>query len=108
LAVLPAAQNRGICVRLLGLAEDHARSLGLSEFCLYTNEAMTENLVYYAGMLTSRPTGPSSTDSTGCSSVNPSTDHPIRGMSERRVPCPRGEGSGTGISPEGWESAWLA
>ena len=41
-AVLPAAQNRGFGARLLGLAEDHARSLGLSEIRLYTNKAMTE------------------------------------------------------------------
>jgi GNAT superfamily N-acetyltransferase len=47
-AVVPAAQNRGIGARLLGLAEDHARGLGLSEIRLYTNEAMTENLAYYA------------------------------------------------------------
>ena len=47
-AVLPTAQNRGIGTRLLGLAEEHARSLGLSEIRLYTNEAMTENLAYYA------------------------------------------------------------
>ena len=33
-AVLPAAQNRGIGARLLGLAEDHARSLGLSDWVL--------------------------------------------------------------------------
>ena len=46
-AVLPAAQGRGIGNRLLLLAEDHARSLGLSEIRLYTNEAMTENLAYY-------------------------------------------------------------
>jgi ribosomal protein S18 acetylase RimI-like enzyme len=47
-AVLPAAQNRGVGARLLGLAEEHARSLGLAEIRLYTNEAMTENLAYYA------------------------------------------------------------
>ena len=46
-AVLPAAQGHGIGARLLALAEDHARSLGLSEVRLYTNEAMTENLAYY-------------------------------------------------------------
>jgi ribosomal protein S18 acetylase RimI-like enzyme len=46
-AVLPAAQGRGIGARLLVQAEDHARSLGLSEIRLYTNEAMTENLAYY-------------------------------------------------------------
>jgi GNAT superfamily N-acetyltransferase len=47
-AVLPAAQNRGVGARLLGLAEEHARSLGVGEIRLYTNEAMTENLAYYA------------------------------------------------------------
>jgi ribosomal protein S18 acetylase RimI-like enzyme len=46
-AVLPAAQNRGVGGRLLGLAEEHARSLDLGEIRLYTNEAMTENLAYY-------------------------------------------------------------
>jgi ribosomal protein S18 acetylase RimI-like enzyme len=46
-AVLPAAQGRGIGARLLILAEEHARSLGLPEIQLYTNEAMTENLAYY-------------------------------------------------------------
>jgi GNAT superfamily N-acetyltransferase len=40
-------QGRGIGVRLLDLAEDHARSLHLGEVRLYTNEAMTENLSYY-------------------------------------------------------------
>lgn len=48
IAVLPAAQRRGIGARLLGLAEQRARSLGLGEIRLYTNEAMTENLAYYA------------------------------------------------------------
>jgi GNAT superfamily N-acetyltransferase len=46
-AVLPAAQGRGVGSRLLALAEDQARSLNLSEIRLYTNEAMTENLAYY-------------------------------------------------------------
>ena len=46
-AVPPAAQGRGIGGRLLALAEEHARRLGLSEVRLYTNEAMTENLAYY-------------------------------------------------------------
>jgi N-acetylglutamate synthase-like GNAT family acetyltransferase len=35
-AVLAAAQGRGIGARLLALAEDHARGLGLSEIRLYT------------------------------------------------------------------------
>jgi GNAT superfamily N-acetyltransferase len=47
LAVVPAAQGRGIGGRLLRLAEDHARGIGLREIRLYTNEAMTENLAYY-------------------------------------------------------------
>lgn len=47
LAVLPAAQGRGIGAKLLALAEERARSLSLPEIRLYTNEAMTENLAYY-------------------------------------------------------------
>lgn len=46
-AVLPAAQGRGIGARLLALAEDHARTLHVPEIRLYTNAAMTENLAYY-------------------------------------------------------------
>ncbi len=46
-AVLPAAQGRGIGARLLALAEEQARGLGLREIRLYTNETMTENLAYY-------------------------------------------------------------
>jgi GNAT superfamily N-acetyltransferase len=46
-AVRPAAQRTGIGARLLALAEDQARQLGLAEIRLYTNVAMTENLVYY-------------------------------------------------------------
>jgi GNAT superfamily N-acetyltransferase len=48
IAVLPSAQGRGIGARLLALAEDRARQLQLGEIRLYTNEAMTENLPYYA------------------------------------------------------------
>ena len=47
-AVRPAAQGRGIGSRLLGLADEQARRLGLSEVRLYTNEVMTENLAIYA------------------------------------------------------------
>ena len=46
-AVLPAAQGRGIGAQLLALAEEQARGLGLREIRLYTNETMTENLAYY-------------------------------------------------------------
>ena len=49
MAVLPAAQRRGIGSRLLALAEDQARRLHLGEVRLYTNEAMTENIAYYPG-----------------------------------------------------------
>jgi GNAT superfamily N-acetyltransferase len=41
-AVLPAAQGRGIGARLMPQAED----LAFSEIWLYTNEAMTQNLTY--------------------------------------------------------------
>jgi GNAT superfamily N-acetyltransferase len=43
----PRAQNTGLGSRLLGLAEQHALTMGLPEIRLYTNEAMTENLAYY-------------------------------------------------------------
>jgi GNAT superfamily N-acetyltransferase len=46
-AVLPAAQGRGVGGRLLSYVEDEARRRGLPEIRLYTNEAMTENLDYY-------------------------------------------------------------
>jgi ribosomal protein S18 acetylase RimI-like enzyme len=46
-AVLPAAQDRGIGARLLALAEDRARARHVPEMRLYTNAAMTENLAYY-------------------------------------------------------------
>jgi ribosomal protein S18 acetylase RimI-like enzyme len=46
-AVLPAAQGRGVGARLLALAEERARTLRLPEIWLYTNQAMTENLAYY-------------------------------------------------------------
>lgn len=46
-AVVPSAQGRGVGGALLRFAEEHARSLGLSEIRLYTNAAMTENLAYY-------------------------------------------------------------
>ncbi|WP_395311695.1 GNAT family N-acetyltransferase [Mycobacterium sp. AMU20-3851] len=47
IAVDPAAQGRGIGAALLDRAAEQARDLGLAEVRLYTNEAMTENLVYY-------------------------------------------------------------
>jgi GNAT superfamily N-acetyltransferase len=78
-AVLPAAQDRGIRARLLALAEDHARGLGLSEIRLYTSEAMTRTSPITLGTGIRRPTGPSNTAFAGCSSVNPSTGHPTRG-----------------------------
>jgi GNAT superfamily N-acetyltransferase len=46
-AVVPAAQGRGIGARLLAFAEEQARAQRLAEIRLYTNEAMTANLAYY-------------------------------------------------------------
>ena len=46
-AVLPPAQGRGIGTRLLDLADERARELGLDEVRLYTHETMTENQAYY-------------------------------------------------------------
>ena len=46
-AVAPQAQGLGVGGRLLRLAEDEARTRGVSEVRLYTNELMTENLSYY-------------------------------------------------------------
>lgn len=47
-AVLPSEQGRGTGSQLLAFAEEEARRRGLPEIRLYTNEAMTENLGYYA------------------------------------------------------------
>lgn len=47
IAVDPAAQGRGVGTMLLDRAEAAARDLGLTELRLYTNEAMTENLLFY-------------------------------------------------------------
>jgi ribosomal protein S18 acetylase RimI-like enzyme len=46
-AVDPADRGGGVGARLLALAEEQARSLGLAEIRLYTNAAMTENLACY-------------------------------------------------------------
>jgi GNAT superfamily N-acetyltransferase len=46
-AVLPSAQGHGVGTQLLKVAEDHALAHGVHEIRLYTNEAMTENLVFY-------------------------------------------------------------
>ena len=46
-AVLPAAQGRGIGAWLLALAKEQARGIGLGETWFCTNEGMTENLAYY-------------------------------------------------------------
>ena len=47
IAVAPGAQGGGQGRRLLERAERDAIEQGLSEVRLCTNEAMTENLVYY-------------------------------------------------------------
>ena len=46
-AVPMAGQGLGVGTALLERAEQHARSLGLSEIRLYTNELMTANLTFY-------------------------------------------------------------
>lgn len=46
-AVHPDLQGGGIGARLLSLAEQQARLLGLPQLRLFTNAAMTENLDYY-------------------------------------------------------------
>jgi GNAT superfamily N-acetyltransferase len=46
-AVLPAAQGRGIGGLLLERAETEARAAGLPAIRLYTHERMTENLAFY-------------------------------------------------------------
>ncbi len=46
-AVDPDRQRTGVGSRLLALAEDQARLLGLPEARLFTNAAMTENVEYY-------------------------------------------------------------
>jgi GNAT superfamily N-acetyltransferase len=47
-AVEPSWQGRGLGKRLLALAEQEARRLGLDEVRLYTNALMTENRALYA------------------------------------------------------------
>ena len=46
-AVDPAAQGSGLGRRLMAHAEDEARTRGLSELRLYTNEKMVENVAWY-------------------------------------------------------------
>jgi N-acetylglutamate synthase-like GNAT family acetyltransferase len=46
-AVDPRCQGVGVGSRLLELAEEQARLMGLAEVRLFTNAAMTENLEYY-------------------------------------------------------------
>ena len=47
-AVAPQAQGHGVGGRLLRLADEQALTHGLREVRLYTNEAMVDNLTYYA------------------------------------------------------------
>ncbi len=46
-AVHPPHQNQGYGSQLMAFAQDRARSLGLAEIRLYTNERMTENIAFY-------------------------------------------------------------
>lgn len=47
IAVHPRAQGQGLGRRLLAFVEQLARQGGRGAICLYTNEAMTENLALY-------------------------------------------------------------
>jgi GNAT superfamily N-acetyltransferase len=47
-AVTPAAQGFGLGRKMLDFAERAARDLGYASIRLYTNEAMTENLLLYS------------------------------------------------------------
>ncbi len=47
IAVRPDRHGRGIGGRLLKLAEEQGRVLGLPEVRLYTHETMTANIAYY-------------------------------------------------------------
>jgi len=47
LAVAPGEQRRGVGTALLAVAEHEARRAGLAEVRLFTNEMMTENLLFY-------------------------------------------------------------
>ena len=47
IAVHPEAQGTGVGGALLGLADQEAQRVGLSEIRLYTNAKMTENIQYY-------------------------------------------------------------
>ena len=49
-AVLPERQGRGLGRELLRFAESRARTAGLAEVTLYTNERMTENLSFYPAL----------------------------------------------------------
>lgn len=47
-AVSPQARGRRIGARLLEFTEQHAKAYGREQVKLYTNEAMSENIGYYA------------------------------------------------------------
>ena len=47
IGVAPGHQGTGLGHRLLDVADQQARSLGLPEVRLYTNVVMTENVAYY-------------------------------------------------------------
>jgi GNAT superfamily N-acetyltransferase len=49
-AVSPGHQGRGLGRALMEFAEGHARTQGLGEVVLYTNERMTENMRFYPAL----------------------------------------------------------
>jgi ribosomal protein S18 acetylase RimI-like enzyme len=46
-AIAPEHQGKGLGRELISFAEDRAKSYGLPEICLYTNEKMLEKLAVY-------------------------------------------------------------
>jgi GNAT superfamily N-acetyltransferase len=47
IGIVPGHQGTGVGRRLLEVADEQAKALGLPEVRLYTNVVMTENLAYY-------------------------------------------------------------
>jgi ribosomal protein S18 acetylase RimI-like enzyme len=50
IAVYPAFQGHGYGKKLMAFAQEQARSLHFSEVRLYTNIAMTENILFYSNL----------------------------------------------------------
>jgi ribosomal protein S18 acetylase RimI-like enzyme len=98
-AVTPHLHGHGIGSLLLRLAEEQARTGGVSEIRLYTNAAMTDNHAYYRGRATKRRTGLARTDTTACTSARLWAERGARGVPRRNSLRPGTRG------PCSWASA---